>query len=248
MTKTVLDFHRVMILSIFLVLLSSCASASKPIRAYAGAERPAAEIARFQVPSALEILAFDGKKLETPYVPGSQYELEVLPGEHVLKVVYAELWGDPTSSEHVTSDAFLFKLSVSAGRTYKFKHNGPEDLVAADFTQLSDIRIWIEQPETGQAVKAENVTAYGSEVTRAILPSLSGQDAASSDVRLGTVQTMPAAVPANQNSSQSETSALTAEQIISRQNAVDRLKFWWKLADEKQRKDFKAWIENQNSP
>ena len=246
MTKIIFDFHRVMILSILLVLLSSCANANKPVRAYAGVERPAAEIARFQIPSALEILAVDGKKLETPYVPGSQYELEVLPGEHVLKVVYAELWGDPTTSEYVTSDAFLFKLSVGAGRTYVFKHNGPEDLVAADFTRLGDIRIWIEQLETGQTVQAENVTTYGSAVTRAILPSTYGQDVSSGVQVTAVQQTPPATVAAKQNPAQRATSALTAEQIISRQDAVDRLQFWWKLADEKQRTDFKAWIENQN--
>ena len=246
MTKIFLDLHRYLIMVIMFVLLVSCANVNSPVRAYAGAKRPDADIARFLVSSSLEVLVIDGKKLEVPYLPGSQYELEVLPGDHVLKVVYAELWGDPTTSEHVTSDAFYFKISTTANAVYEVKHNGPEDLVDTDFTHLSEIKIWIEQPKTGQTIHAANVTAYGSAITRAFQPSANEQEVYSGMQMSAVQHSTPTTVQSNQDSVPSATSTLTAEQVISQQDALDRLKFWWKLANEKQREVFKTWTEQQH--
>jgi len=238
MTKTIRDFHRYIILSIALVLLSSCASVDNPVRMYTGDKRPDVEIAKLLVPSALEVLSIDGKKLKTPYVPGGLYEVEVLPGTHVLTVVYAELWGDSTTSEHVTSDAFHFKLITRAGSRYEFKHNGPYDLVAADFTQISEIKIWLEHLDTGQIVNAENVTTYGSAISRAIMPSTAGQGVSTNTQVSSAQQTPSDTVQASQASAQNVTSTLTAEQIISKQDALERLKYWWQRADKNQHEVF----------
>ncbi len=240
--------YRYLCLIISVVFLSACASTHGPVRVYDGAKRPDNEIVRFLIPSALEVVALDGKELKTPYIPDGQNQLELLPGDHELKVIYTEYWGDPSSGGLEVSDASYFKLATTAGSTYVFKHNGPTDLVHAGFGMLvNDIKIWLEQRETGKTINAVNRGAYGGILTRTIRQVVTGKEEGKPKEGVTALQKTGAKVtPATPPlvTDQGASSAVLAEQITSQQNAVDRLKFWWKMADEKQRKAFQIWIIN----
>lgn len=241
--------YRYACLIINVVFLSACAGAAGPIRLYEGPKKPDNEIARFLVPSELEVVAIDGKALEAPYVPDGQYQVELLPGDHQIAVVYSEYWGDDTVGSLVVSDAFYFQFATAAGGTYVFKHNGPEDLVNANFdTLIGDIKIWLEQRKTGQTINAASTSAYGGFLARTIRQVATGQGEGTPKAGVPSLQTNNAQAASPTLPLPTDTgaaSALIAEQIIAQQNALDRLKFWWKMADQKQRKAFQAWTDGE---
>ncbi|HEB85798.1 MAG TPA: DUF2057 domain-containing protein [Gammaproteobacteria bacterium] len=249
--KTLHPRHRHIWLIICVLFLSACANTNGPIRLYAGPQKSKNEIVTFRVPYELEVVAIDGRKLKMPYVPEGQYQFELLPGNHVLKVIYTAYWGDDTSGNVVVSDAFYFRVATTAGSSYVFKHNGPTDLVYASFdSQISDIRIWLVQQKTGQTINAISTRAYGNYLTRALRHVVSGTEegkpvAIQEEGAKITVPTSSISPPVTLSSTAKQTnaSALIAEQIIARQNALDRLKFWWKMANEKQRKAFQVWTD-----
>lgn len=41
----------------------------------------------------------------------------------------------------------------------------------------------------------------------------------------------------------SDGAPLSAEEIVARQKPLEKLQFWWKLADKKDRKAFQRWID-----
>jgi len=234
-------------LIVYAIFLSACVSTNGPVRMYEGDKRPDSEIAKILVPYELDVLAVDGKSLKTPYVPGGQYEIEVLPGDHEFRVFYEEYWGDPTAGGLKVSDVFNFKLSTIAGSRYVFKHNGPEDLVGADSgMQDSDINIWVELQETGQTYKAVDRAAYGGLFNRAIRQVVTGsvEGQAGSDMLPAQQAVATTAIPpatAAALAKQDAAPALPTEQSTPPQDALEQLKFWWKMADEEQRKVFQAW-------
>lgn len=228
------------------IFLSACASTNSTVRLYGGSEKPDSEIVKIRVPYELEVLSIDGRKLKTPYVPDGEYLLELLPGKHVFKVIYTEYWGDETSGNIEVSDAFYFQVATTAGSHYVFKHNGPADLVYASFNwSISDIKIWLVQQETGQTINAASTSTYGNYLTRTLRQAASGTEEDKPVTDSNTAQKnntkMTSPTTLKLTAKPDDSSALIAEQIIAQQNALDRLKFWWKMADENQRKAFQAW-------
>lgn len=248
--KISLHCHRYICLIIYFLSLFACAGAAGPIRLYEGTKKPDDEIARLLVPSELEVVAIDGEELDVPYVPDSQYQVELLPGDHQIAVVYSEYWGDPTVGNLVVSDAFYFRIALAAGSTYMFKHDAPEDLMNADISPR-DIKIWLEQPQTGQTINAVSRGTYGTLLARTIRQLGTGKEAGkpkavvnSPAIDSGEMDSEKQTAATSQTlATQNDSSALLAEQIISQQNALVRLKFWWKMADGKQRKAFQVWID-----
>ena len=79
--KMFLHRYRYICLTMYVVLLSACAGINSPVRLYDGAKRPDNEIVTLVIPYELEVVAVDGEKVKTPYVPDGQYRLELLPGD-----------------------------------------------------------------------------------------------------------------------------------------------------------------------
>ena len=239
--------YRYVGLIICTITLSACASIKDPVQVYEGAKRPDSEIVKLLMPYELKVEQLDGKDLDTPYVPGGYYQIHLLPGEHQIMVFYEEYWGDATSGAIEISDIFNFKLTTTAGNRYIFKHTGPTDPVYADSGDSArDINIWVKQQDTGQNTQAVNRVAGG------FFASITGQSAG--DIKAGVVETTvkpPATTDITSTSptvvepvlakDDTTSTVLAAEQIISQQDALERLKFWWKMADDKQRKAFQAW-------
>jgi len=246
-TKLFWQRYRIIGLIIGTITLSACAGIKDPVQVYEGAKRPDSEIVKLLMPYELKVERLDGKSLDTPYVPGGQYQLHLLPGDHQIMVFYEEYWGDATSGAIEISDIFTFKLTTTAGSRYIFKHTGPTDLLYADSgPSANEIKIWIKQQETGQDTQAVDRIEGG------ILANMTRPSAG--DIKEGVVETTvkpPATTDITSTSptvvepvlakDDTTSTVLAAEQIISQQDALERLKFWWKMADDKQRKAFQAW-------
>lgn len=174
--KILLHRRRYICFIIYCVSLFGCAGISGHIRLYEGPKKTDDEIARFLVPSELELVAINGVELKAPYVPDSHYQVELLPGDHQIMVLYSEYWGDPTGGSLVVSDVFYLQITVVSGSTYMFKHNGPEDLMNVDIL-VSDIKIWLEQPKTGQTIEAVSRSVSGIYFNRTIRQIATGKEA-----------------------------------------------------------------------
>ncbi len=208
------------------VFLSACASVKGPVRSYSGAPRPAGEIACVMVPVDLEVRRIDGKKVEIPYRPEGRYEVQLLPGEHRLQLVYKHLWGDSISSMLVVSDVMALQFQARAGATYRIDYPQLADESAAT-AYADEPRAWLTDPATGTRVEAVAVAAGGSQINRAIRGAFAGGGAASA-----------AAAPGADGTAAAERRVLEADRL-------ERLKFWWKLADPDQRQQFLDWTQQQ---
>lgn len=239
--------YRYVGLIICAISLSACAGIKDPVQVYDGAKKPDSEIVKLLMPYELKVEQLDGKSLDTPYVSGGYYQIHLLPGDHQIMVSYEEYWGDASSGAIEVSDIFNFKLTTTAGSRYVFKHTGPTDLLYADSgPSAREINIWIKQQDTGQDTHAVGRIEGG------LLASMTRQSAGDikegvvettvqSPATPGTTSTPPTIVEPVLAKDEATSTVLAAEQIISQQDALERLKFWWKMADDKQRKTFQAW-------
>lgn len=235
-------------------LLSACAAVSNdgPVRLYTGAKKPDSEVVRLIIPGELKVEKLDGKKVETPYVPGGNYELQLLPGDHRIRIFYEEFWGDLTSGAMEKSDIFNFNLAAAAGSTYVFKHDGPKDVTNVDIGKSAKyIKIWVKHQDSGQTTHAASKIESGivaDMMRKAAGTAKQGEVVGQDGTPVATANvTSPATEPAQTLAKGTAASTAMAEKIVSEQDALDRLKFWWKMADEKQRKAFQAWTWGSNA-
>jgi len=196
------------------ILFSACSS-NGTIRLYEGADKNEYEIVTFNLPSAVDLLEVDGKKIKSNlFVSKGHSQLQVLPGKHFLKAAYSEYWGSERMGLLVASDDFYFAVDAKAGDQFTFMHNGPEDLTNANRSNsIDDVTIWIVDQRTGLKIDPSGNQSYGGFVNDLL-----------------------------RSSEQVEKTDHTATQPI----VETQLKYWWKLADEKQREAFLLWLNSQH--
>jgi uncharacterized protein YccT (UPF0319 family) len=223
---------------------SACASPVKSVQVYPGPARPDTEVAKVLVPPELEILTVDGEDIEVPFADVSDYELRLLPGPHELVMVYQKLWGNEAQAKLVVSDAVGVQLDAKAASSYQLEYEHPRNVDAAE-QSARDFKVWVVDPATGQRTESYFVESYGPPLNRALRNVFSKGD------KPGTQRATPVPNPAQASVTAGATSAsgnsnqdpaVAAEQVIAQQDALDRLKFWWKLADDKQKRAFRIWI------
>ncbi len=207
--------------------------AAGPVQGYDGPKRPSQEVVKLIVLSSLEVLAVDEKKIDLPYFSGKHYEMELLPGSRKLKVIYRETWTMPdASSELVVSDASLFQWNTRAGAAYLLKHDGPtRDQPVDDFTKLPNI--WLVDPETGRRIEPTAMEKYGAPIVRMFRKSVMSD-------------TTPAADAGRQPPEGTVGSASQAEDLVMQQDALKRLKFWWKAAGKDERQAFREGVGTES--
>jgi len=211
------------------MLLTACSNLG-PVRLYAGAKQPDSQVVKFIFPAAVDALEIDGEKFtDSSGITEGQYELDLLPGEHSFKVIYSQNWGSEALGSLVESKAFYFTLNTAAGNVYHFEHNGPKDLVYAEFGHsIDDIKIWLIASKTGNKIEAVNVQTYGYIISRYLFGS----------VGTGSEAKKPAEKEKINQSQQKELNNV-------QQKASEQLEFWWKIANAEQRKVFQDWLVTQ---
>lgn len=109
------------------ILLSACASSTAPVRLYGGAPKPASGLVMLDVGPGVQLVEMDGDEVSGSLLRDS-YQAELLPGEHVLKVRYSELW-QVSAEEHdvVRSSPLLIRFTGSAGQHFRFDYPRPRN-------------------------------------------------------------------------------------------------------------------------
>jgi len=226
-------YKRLVIFTSILVL-TACGTMSDTIRLYEGTKSEQ-EIVKFIIPADLDLLKLDDEDFKSsPKISDGQYQLELLPGKHRFKTIYSRIWGSDALGSLVQSDAFYFDVTTSAGSVYEFKHNGPIDLFDADdWSDIDDIKIWLEEQKTGRKIKPMSVFAYGNIISRYIL----GHD------RPAKFEAVTVKAMAKDEVKQAEPKNSNAKELDKlQQKANEQLQFWWKIADANQRDVFQRWL------
>ena len=248
-------YYSLFFLSVF--LLTACSSKG-PLRLYAGVEKSDNEIVTFIFPAALDVLTFDGNEIKKlPAVLDGKYMLKASPGKHTLKVVYSELWGGSAFGSVEVSNAFYFNFDTTAGSSYIFRHDAPEDLIDADFDKTGkDVSIWAEKENNREKIIAVTRSKYrgyiGSFLDRdepepektEKVDNKSLQDKAAKQLifwwKLAEVKQRELF---QSWMSDKKEMTLGKELPILQKKAAEQLKFWWGIATDKQRIEFKKWAE-----
>ena len=196
------------------ILFSACSSTGT-IRLYDGEQKNENEIVTFNLPEAVDLLEVDGKKVKLNiFLSENQYQLQVLPGKHLLKARYSDFWGSQQYGLMVASDDFYFVVDGKAGDQFTFMHNAPEDLSTADDrSSVDDVTIWLVDQKTGLRIDSTSYQGYGGFIQNLLTGS---EEVKKADD--------------------------TATQPI----VETQLRYWWKLADQKQRESFLLWLNSQD--
>ncbi len=210
-------------------------------------------VALVKIPNALSLLAVDGKKVD-PAVGADGYDVRLLPGTRRLRFAYEENWGNPSTYDWVYSKHVVeVALEARAGVTYTTGYPEPSNAVEAN-KLASDLRVWIDDPAGGRAA-SKKVATHGSPGSKLfsggdaeIVEEAQEADAVTSAAAGGSASgvVVPSAgiIAAGAGSSGGDSAEVaTAQQ--SQQDPLQRLKIWWKLASEEDRRAFQAWVETQ---
>lgn len=210
-------------------VVGGCAGNSNVIRTPGTESRPVTELARLQIPHALTLLSVDGEKLDSVRSP-NDYEVALKPGLRRLRFVYEKEWGNPNTydwvySEQVVEIAFEMRPGVVYRAGYPAVANRYE---AARMAR--DLRVWIDAPD-GTRTSSQQVALYGSPFMR-LLRSEGNDENITAGAATGA---------ASGTAGNPDLSAAAA----SEHDALQRLKLWWNLASNEQRRAFLLWTETQ---
>jgi len=209
-------------------------------------------VALVKVPNALSLLAVDGKKVD-PAVGTVGYDVRLLPGTRRLRFAYEENWGNPSTYDWVYSKHVVeVVLEARAGVTYTAGYPEPGNVIEAR-DLASDLRVWIDDPVGGRAT-SKKVAEHGSPGSRLFSGGSTdiGEEAEAAGADTSTVSAVggsgvvvPSAgiIAAGAGTAGDSAEGATAQQ--SQQDPLQRLKIWWKLASEEDRRAFQAWVETQ---
>jgi uncharacterized protein YccT (UPF0319 family) len=211
------------------LLLIGCAGTGNVIQTPGTSSLADGEVARLEIPYALTLLSVDGEQVASPRSDGSS-KARLLPGTRRLHFAYEKNWGNPDTYDWVYSAHVVeIELNAQPGDLYRAGYPEPANRRAA--VELArDLRVWIDSSE-GTRAASQQIAAYGSPLTR-LIRSDSGESASGAAV-------------ASASTAAAGDSVDQAEALLAEQDALQRLKLWWKLASDGQRKDFQQWIETQ---
>ena len=149
-------YPRLWMLSLLSGVLVACAGMNAPVRLYGGAAKPASDVAILAVPDGVQLLEVDGDEVGGSYLR-DHYQAEILPGEHLLKIRYAELW-QINAEEHdvVRSSPVLIRMNAKAGQKYGFTYERPKTREEAR-RFAKDVRISLREEGSGAQVAGISV-------------------------------------------------------------------------------------------
>lgn len=181
-------------------------------QAYAGPQRPAAEVATFVVPKEFELSFVGDQAITIPLLQDGAI-IKVLPGPQRFVVYYQDFWnigGD--NQEKFTSQPMQLTFNAQAGETYTF--------TMPTLQRLDDVRAYIKTPTVtlvdGQGKAVADAQVIYNQGDRNFLAGFA-----------------PATPPAASPQAQAESPPATGNS-----KALEMLQYWWREADPAQRAEF----------
>ena len=223
-----MTFVRLVSFLLLFAFLHACA-VQDPVQLYSGPKRPAEETVHLRVPGPITVVKLDGKEVDVPSLENDYYNIYLLPGLHRIDFKYVLFWGDNTSGMVVASDVVAVETRMSAGKTYTLTYHEPATEEEA-YEMSQAFKATLVEQGTGRKVASrtpEELNIQGITTTLITQP-------------MGTSASQPAGQSAN-------TTGITPPGIdagtAAHEDAVKRLKFWWLIANQDERKEFKQWLQ-----
>ena len=223
----------------FLILSLQACSVSGPVHFYPGEPLGKSETALLQVPGPISLTKIDGKDVDVPSQEDGFYQVYLLPGLHRIEFKYELYWGDPVSGMIVRSEKVGIETPFRAGMKYKLLYPEPNDEAEA-YTMANKFEANLLELETGRKVVSRTLEDL----------NMRGVETALVSTKRDTPQAKESSTPAPVSTDITPPQGIDAD-TAAREDVVRRLKFWWLMADEQERKQFKQWmqsIEDKNSP
>jgi len=212
-------------MAMFMALFLAACSATGPVRFYQGPPKPQDQLAIVIVPAALNVLSIDGEPVDSPSQETGTYQLELLPGHHLIAFRYELYWGTNVSGKLVKSKEVAVDAIFNAGSIYRMHFKEPQTIDEAyDF--YSHFSATLTNDQSGQSFASYEIENLG-----AVLAA-KGIAKGQSPAAQRTVVAKPG----------STVTTNPADKVVN-QDPVKRLKFWWLMANEQQRKQFTEWMK-----
>lgn len=218
-------YYRTLSLLVLLTgLLVACAAPTGPIRFYSGPPLPKEKLAIVVVPAAITVRSIDGKEVNSPSMLSGTYEVQLTPGHHLIAFRYEMYWGTTDTGMMIKSKQTGVDAVFEAGKTYELRYKVPRD--------------------------SEDAKDYLTSFNATLVDLTSGQQYSSYEI-----DNLDALLAARQTSAQAPKSGTTESTATSpvmnadtavKEDPVKRLKFWWLMANEQQRKQFTEWMKTAN--
>ncbi len=204
-------------------LLTACTTG--PVKFYSDQSLSPDQIVRVVVPGPITVKSIDGQEVDAPSQEHGFYELHLSPGHHLIAFTYEMFWGDGTSGMYLKSALTAVETTFVAGKVYTINYQEPKNQDEA-WTLSNDFHARLVEPSSGQEVasfKYDNVNLLAME-------------------RVAGQKTNPPVSTAT-------TSQVASEQMMGadaavHEDPVKRLKYWWLMANEKERQEFTTWMKS----
>ena len=204
-------------------LLTACATG--PVKFYPEQSLPPEQIVRVVVPGPITVKSIDGREVDAPSQEHGFYELHLSPGHHLIAFTYEMFWGDGTSGMYLKSALTAVETTFVAGKVYTINYTEPKNQDEA-WTLSNNFHAKLVEPSTKQEIASYKF----NNVNLLAMDRVAGQKSSPAE-------------------STATTSQIKSEQIMSAdvavsEDAVKRLKYWWLMANEKERQEFTTWMKS----
>lgn len=216
--------YRATLLLVLSALLMAC-SATGPVRFYSGPPKQKDQLAIVEVPAAISVLSIDGKAVDSPSKESGSYEVQLEPGFHLIEFRYVLFWGTYESGKLVKSKNTGVDAVFEAGKTYAIRYKKPQDAdEAEDF--FNDFKANLVDLSSGKQ--------YSSYEIKDLEATLAAHQA-----KMQAASQAPAVTTGTGSSLPNAETATNADPL-------KRLKFWWLMANQQERKEFTQWMKTAN--
>jgi uncharacterized protein YccT (UPF0319 family) len=214
------------------LVLVACAPAG-PVRFYQGPPQPKENIAIVIIPAPITVRSIDGKKITSPSQESGSYELQLEPGHHLIAFQYYLYWEHGDNGMMVKSPDTGVDAVFEAGRTYEIRYKVPGDYNEAMnyFKRFSATLV-----DTG------NGQVYSSYPIDNLDSLLAAKGIAAGTTATSAINTVPTAAVTAAPAATVTVPSATADKVMN-EDPVKRLKFWWLMASEQERKQFTEWMK-----
>lgn len=204
---------------------------SGPVHFYSGQPRPNSETAQLRIPGPITVKKIDGREVKVPSIEDGFYEIYLLPGRHRIDVKYELNWGGDVSGMFVKSDVVSVETQFSAGMNYELTYPIPQNEDEAYDMSLK-FKATLLEKKTGRLVASRTMAEFGAFNINTPIAVSTKETTRSKNNSVPIAASAIVKVPADINAD-----------TVAREDSVKRLKFWWLIANEKERKRFEKWMK-----
>lgn len=223
-----LKMLRIFLMVFLFVGLQAC-FVSGPVHFYSGHRLSKSETARLSVPGPITVTMIDGKEVDVPSINDGFYEIFLLPGPHRISFMFEQDWGGSLDGFLIKSDVVGVDSQFISGMNYELTYPVPENADEA-FDMSAMFKARLVEKETGRHVESRSIDELNA--LKALAPVTQNNEETK-------VKPAPSAV----SSSVTVPSDINADSAVAK-DAVKRMKFWWLIANEDERKRFKQWMKS----